>query len=349
MSPANQAITVNGANLTGVNFMATATTQTYSISGTISGGSGATVTLSGATSKNATANGSGSYSFTGLANGSYTVTPTKSGYLMTPATQTVTINGANVSGVNFTAAHTYSISGTVTGASGTTVNLTGAATATVTISGSGIYTFSGLVNGSYTVTPSQAGFTFSPASKAVTISRTNVTGVNFTATYSISGTISGGSSATVILSGALNGSTTADAGGDYIFSGLANGSYIITPSMTGFIFSPSSLSITINGANVIGANFTASVAPPTYSISGKISPASCGAGAAVSLSGALSLTTTADGTGAYGFSGLSAGSYTVTPSSQIATFTSTSQYVTVGSSNITGVDFAATPSSAVSC
>ncbi len=50
-TPGNQSATVNGADVTGVNF--TATAQTFSISGTISpaaGGSGATVTLSGAAS-----------------------------------------------------------------------------------------------------------------------------------------------------------------------------------------------------------------------------------------------------------------------------------------------------------
>ena len=56
---------MNDANVTGVNFTATAI-PTYSISGTISpSGSGATVTLSGAASARTTADGSGNYSFSG--------------------------------------------------------------------------------------------------------------------------------------------------------------------------------------------------------------------------------------------------------------------------------------------
>ena len=98
---------MNGANVTGENFTASAVPPTtYSISGTIStaaNGSGATVTLSGAASATTTANSSGAYSFTGLANGSYTVTPRKNGFTFSPSSLPVTVSGANVTGVNFTA------------------------------------------------------------------------------------------------------------------------------------------------------------------------------------------------------------------------------------------------------
>jgi Domain of unknown function (DUF4082) len=43
------------------------------------------------------------------------------------------------------------------------------------------FTFSGLANGTYTLTPSKSGFTFTPASQSVTVSGASVTGVNFTA------------------------------------------------------------------------------------------------------------------------------------------------------------------------
>jgi hypothetical protein len=43
----------------------------------------------------------------------------------------------------------------------------------------GNYTFPGLVNGACTVTPSKAGFAFSPTSQPVTVSSANVTAVNF--------------------------------------------------------------------------------------------------------------------------------------------------------------------------
>src|SRR5438270_1172462 len=166
----------------------------YSISGTISptaGGSGATATLSGANSASTTTNSSGSYTFTGLANGTYTVTPSNTGYTFSPGSQSVTLSGSNVTGVNFTATAqttTYSISGTISptaGGSGATVTLSGASSASTTTNSSGSYTFTGLANGTYTATPSNTGYTSSPGSQSVTLSGSNVTGVNFTATAQV--------------------------------------------------------------------------------------------------------------------------------------------------------------------
>jgi hypothetical protein len=76
----------------------------------------------------------------------------------------------------------FSISGTISGTGGNsaTVTLSGPASATVTATTSGTYIFTGLTNGAYTVTPSKAGFAFTPASRNVTISNSNVGSVNFT-------------------------------------------------------------------------------------------------------------------------------------------------------------------------
>ena len=76
----------------------------------------------------------------------------------------------------------WSISGAVTPSSlgsGAMVALSGGATTTA--DGSGNYKFSGLVNGSYTLTPSKSGYTFTPPSQPVTLSSANLTSVNFTA------------------------------------------------------------------------------------------------------------------------------------------------------------------------
>ena len=255
---------------------------TYSISGTISptaGGGGATVTLGGASSATTVADANGNYSFTGLANGSYTVTPAKTGYTFAPASQPVTVNGANQTGVNFTAqaVASWSISGTISptaGGGGATVTLSGTSSASTVADANGNYSFTGLANGSYSITPSKTGYTFTPASKPVTVSGANQTGVNFTAqavaSWSISGTISptaGGGGATVTLSGASSASTVADANGNYSFTSLANGSYTVTPSKTGYTFTPASKPVTVSGANQTGVNFTAQ-AVASWSISG---------------------------------------------------------------------------------
>ena len=101
------------------------------------------------------------------------------------------------------------------------------------------------------VTPSRAGFSFTPASQSVTVSGASVIGVNFTAQpVTLSGNIAGGAGVTVTLSGAGSGSTTADASGNYSFSAVTNGTYTVTPSRTGYSFTPASQSVVISGASV---------------------------------------------------------------------------------------------------
>jgi hypothetical protein len=146
----------------------------------------------------------------------------------------------------------------------------------------------------------------------------------------------------VALSGSVTSSTTADALGNYTFTGLTNGTYTVTPSKSGVIFSPTSQNTTVNGSNVSGVNFTA--VAQTFSISGNASAS--GASAAVALSGSATGSTTADASGNYTFTGLSNGTYTVTPSKSGVTFNPTSQNATVNGSNVSGVNFTAVSSTA---
>jgi hypothetical protein len=164
-------------------------------------------------------------------------------------------------------------------------------------------------------------------------------------TFGTSGVINptaGGSTASVALSGQASAGTTADDSGKHSFTGLANESYAITPSHAGYSFNPATQAATINGANVTGVNFTATAVAPTYTISGTITPASSGAGSVVTLNGAAGATTAADAAGNYSFTGLANSAYTVTPSSQTATFSPISQPVTISNSKVSGVDFTAT-------
>jgi len=240
---------------------------------------------------------------------------------------------------------TYSISGTVSGAvvSGVAVTLGGASTASATTDTSGNYSFTGLSNGGYTVTPSKAGFTFTPTSQPATINNANVSPLNFTSsavpTYTISGTVSGAvaSGVTVNLTGTSSGTTTTDSLGNYSFTGLSNGGYTVTPSKAGFTFTPASLPATINNANVSPINFT-SAAVPTYTISGTVSGA-VASGVTVNLTGTSSGTATTDGSGNYSFTGLSNGSYTIVPSKSGFTFTPASQSATVNNANPPSVNF----------
>jgi len=165
-------------------------------------------------------------------------------------------------------APTYNISGTISPAaqaSGATLTLSGASSGTTTADNSGNFTFKNLAAGSYTITPSKTGFTFSPAKLDATVSNADVTGMNFETDpaklWKISGTItpsSNGSGATVTLSGAGEAVATADGSGNYSFSNMPDGSYTITPSKQGFSFSPYSLNAAVNNANVSGLDFSGS-------------------------------------------------------------------------------------------
>ena len=84
---------------------------------------------------------------------------------------------------------TYSVSGTVTNSAGTGVSGVTVSNGTVsaTTNSSGAYTLTGLANATYTLTPSLSGYTFSPASRSVTVNGANVTGINFTGTQDSGG------------------------------------------------------------------------------------------------------------------------------------------------------------------
>lgn len=80
-------------------------------------------------------------------------------------------------------------------------------------------------------------------------------------TWTISGTIAGGNGAAVTLNATLD-TTIADASGSYSFSNVVNGTYTIAAIKSGYIITPSSQNVTVNGGNVSGVNFTANLAVP---------------------------------------------------------------------------------------
>ncbi len=160
---------------------------------------------------------------------------------------------------------TYTVSGLVTtstgvGISGVTLSL---GSASSTTDGSGNFSITNVANGSYTLTPSASGYSFSPVNRAVSVSGANVSGQNFTGTatvttYSISGRVA--TAASVGINGVTvstgSASAVTNSNGDYTIANLANGTYTLTPSLSGYTFSPTSLAATVSGANLTGRNFT---------------------------------------------------------------------------------------------
>jgi hypothetical protein len=251
----------------------------------------------------------------------------------------------------------YNISGTVSGdiEQGVTITLSGDGSGTTTTDAGGNYSFTGIANGSYIVTPTLAGYIFTSTSRAIRVSDANATAVDFTSAtsadslYSISGIVTNSDNdgealhnVTMTLSGANSGTVTTATNGSYTFSGLANGGYTLIPSLSGYVFNPSSSPQTIDGKNITGLNFTAAVNPtPTYTISGTVTSSS-GAGMqgiAVSLSGLGIESVTTDAGGRYTFSGLANGNYIIAPTQTGNTFDPESISKTINGADITGVNF----------
>lgn len=74
--------------------------------------------------------------------------------------------------------------------------------------------------------------------------------------YTISGHVNG-SAAQLTLSGGASGSTQTNTSGNYTFPGLKDGTYVVAPSESGYVFSPATASASVNGSNIENVNFTA--------------------------------------------------------------------------------------------
>ncbi len=125
------------------------------------------------------------------------------GYTLTASTGGFTTVTSNTFNVTQNCTNNCSISGTVSGAwaSGVTITLSGGPStpAPAVTNSSGTYSFTGLTQGTYTITPSLVGYTYSPSAPSVSIGASTVQ--NFVASsaltsYSISGTITYGGLAT---------------------------------------------------------------------------------------------------------------------------------------------------------
>ena len=135
------------------------------------------------------------------------------------------------------------IAGKVSGPSGfsasnVTMSLSGAATASTSPAGSGDFSFTNLPQGSYTITPGLAGYTFQPASHTRTLTGVDTGGLDFRACETgtaYTGTLTDATgnpitNAEVTIGGVT---VTPNASGDYSVPGLACGSHPITVTPTG--------------------------------------------------------------------------------------------------------------------
>ena len=350
-------------DMSGVDFEAAADTVTVTISGTItqsSGGAGLSGVTVAYTGGSTSTDSSGDYSFEVSYGWSGTVTPSKTGYTFSPASKTF----SNVSGdetQDFVGTISdVTVSGTVyqneaglgvSGVAGVVITYhdwlyaTGSATTT---DSSGYYSFEVKYGWSGTLMPSKAGYEFSPASRSLGNVTSNQADQNFLGTtrmFIISGTITASPGSqplhetTVSYSG---GATATNSSGYYSFEVSHGWSGTVTPSKSGYTFSPTSKSF----SNVTGDRTQDFVGtPPGVTISGLVYQNEGGLGVSGVASVTISYTggsTTTDSSGYYSFEVNYGWSGTLTPSKAGYDFSPASRSLGNVTSNQTDQNFLGT-------
>ena len=330
------------------------TVPTYNISGIVKKGStplsGVTITRSGGGISNATVttDSSGVYTLPAAPNGDYVVTPSLSGYSFVPFNQKVRIENGDAVNVNFTGVLGTAISGRITdsagnGLAGISVRRSGSSVAQVT-NADGVYQFLGLNAGTYTITPSQEGFAFTPQTRTVSVGSSAVNDVNFIAATGsvIKGRIttsSGAPIANVTVARTSSAFTTTNLNGEYTLNAVPNGNFYITPSRSGFTFQPATQLVSVNGASVVGVDF---VAAQGVTISGRATNASSAgiAGVRIELQGAgSSVIATTDAQGFYSFDSVTPGNYILRATGGGYAFSPRERAVSVSSTSIANMNF----------
>jgi len=219
-------------------------------------------------------------------------------------------------------------------------------TNTVTTDTNGNYVVSGLLAGTYEVTPALDCYFFNPASRSATVGPSDTNGVNFVAgrlAYTVSGNISSetGGLGNVSVKIGTNQVTT-DENGDYSFSGLCAGTYVVKPTLAGFVFDPPTNSIAVGPDDADDVNFDAFA---IFSLSGQVRQGASGlvgvTVTAASVTAGTNSVTTSTG-GSYSFPALRSETYIVTPSRACYHFSQASIPITLVS-NTSGVNFSGTP------
>ena len=169
---------------------------------------------------------------------------------------------------------TYAISGRVS--TSTDTGVAGVAIATGTglsavSAADGSFTLAGVAPGTYTLTPTKSGYTFTPATRSVTVSNGDLGGQDFVGTlvpattYTIIGRVATASSvavAGVTVSTGTGLSAVSAADGSFTLAGVAPGTYTLTPTKSGYTFTPATRSVTVASGDLSGQDFSATGSVP---------------------------------------------------------------------------------------
>lgn len=277
--------TITGADITNVSIVCV--TNTYSISGTVSGliGSGLVLQNNGGDNTSISASGSFSFSIPVADGSSYSITvltqPTGLNQTCAVTNGSGSINGADVTNVSIVCViNTYSIRGTVSGLNGSGLVLQNNGGDDKTISGVGTFSFATPIadGSSYAVSvltqPTSPDQTCTVTQGSGTVTGADVTNVSVTCAehYDISGTVSGliGTGLVLQNNGGDNQSISAD--GSFSFSSqLVDGaSYSVSilsqPSSPIQQCTVTNGSGTVSGTNVTTVDVTC-LEPPTLKVS----------------------------------------------------------------------------------
>lgn len=322
-----------GPDATGIDFTAEAA---YTIEGTVKANgspvASATVTCG---DRSTTTAADGTYKFWKLPAGAYTLKGAKTGLTFTDVTAQV---GPSRTGVDLVAAATtFGISGTVR-ASGSPVAgaIVSTGTTSVTTATDGTYRLASLPAGTYTVSASKSGLSFS--TRSVTVGP-DAAGVDFDGTangFTIAGKVclANGTGVAGITVQCNSATVLTAADGSYRFSGLAAGRYTVK-AYDGYYLTSDPQAVKV-GPDQLSVNFSAA---PAFTLEGRVTADGAPLAQATVTCGGLSVQTAADGT--YKFWKVGAGTYTVSVSKKNYVFAVSRQTVTLGPSRI-GVDFAGT-------
>jgi hypothetical protein len=327
------------------NYQATANPPT--ISGTLGVlGAGAVISYADCqlNAKTTTADGAGNYSFTVSRGWCGNVTPRLAGYVFNPSVRGYSnVQTDQVAQDSTTTLATFTISGWLTpSGAGAKLSYNDGSAKSVTADSNGSYTFTVPYNWSGTVTPNLPGDTFSPASRSYSSVQADQTSQHYEPApivHSISGSL-GALGANAYLQ-YVDGRTkwvSADASGNYTLSVSYNWSGTVTPSLSGYTFSPASRSYSSVQADQTSQHYEP--APNFHSISGSLG--ALGANASLQYFDGRAKWASADASGNYTLSVSYTWSGTVTPSKAGTTFSPENHTYSNVLADIPGQDFTPT-------
>jgi uncharacterized protein YcfL len=224
------------------------------------------------------------------------------------------------------------------GVGGAVLSFTDGTAKQVTADSTGAYSLKVSYNWSGTITPSKAGYAFTPASASFTNLTATQTIQNFLATaiYVISGN-TGMPGVTLSYVNGTPQTVVSDASGNYSLVIPAGWSGTVTPSKTGYVFSPASRTYSNLSANQTAQNYTPAVA--TYTISGNAGVA----GVALKYINGTPRAVLTDGSGNYSITVPFGWSGTVTPSKTGYMFSPVSQTYSNVAANQAAQNYTAIP------